>query len=188
MIMTPTRRAAVVGLALTACPLRGSTEPAAKQTQEEGEFVELERPVVFEVTSRTGSLKETTQAGQELIWHQKGKSIDRRFQLTNISIAFLRSETGGTIKMTFSCNVSSSGYRVEEVKLNVTVRSRGGGAIYAWSFDVAVKCDDKNQPLTPLTQEVPNDVAANVFNNVNTIEVAEYTGPGFPGVRVHSCG
>ena len=88
---------------------------------------------MFEITSRTGSLKETTQAGQELIWHQKGKSIDRRFQLTNISIAFLRSETGGTIKMTFSCNVSSSGYRVEEAKLNVTVRSKGGGALYAWS-------------------------------------------------------
>ena len=143
---------------------------------------------MFEITSRTGSLKETTQAGQELIWHQKGKPADRRFQLTNISIAFLRSETGGTIKLRSPCTLSSSGYRVEEAKLNVTVRSKGGGALYAWSFGVAVKCDDKTQPLTPLTQEVPNDVAANVFNNVNTVEVAEFTEPNFPGVRVHSCG
>ena len=188
MSINLTRRTALAGLALAACPRRGLAEPAAKQKQDEGEIVELERPAVFEITSRTGSLKETTQAGQELIWHQKGKSIDRRFQLTNISIAFLRSETGGTIRMTFSCNVSSSGYRVEEAKLNVTVRSRGGGALYAWSFGVAVKCDDKNQPLTPLTQQVPNDVAANVFNNVNTIEVAEFTEPNLPGVRVQSCG
>ncbi len=187
MIMNLTRRAAVLGLALTACPLRGSAEPAAKQQQDEGEIAELERPAVFEITSRTGSLKETTQAGQELIWHQKGKPADRRFQLTNISIAFLRSETGGTIKLTFSCNVSSSGYRVEEAKLNVTVRSKGGGALYAWSFGVAVKCVNKNQPLTPLTQEVPTDVAANVFNNVNSVEVAEFTEPNFPGVRVHGC-
>jgi hypothetical protein len=188
MIIEMTRRTALIALALTACPMRGSTEPAAKQTQDDGEIVELERPAVFEVTSRTGSLKETAQAGQELTWHQKGKSIDRRFQLTNISIAFLRSETGGTIKMTFSGNITSFGYRVEDAKLNVTVRSKGGGALFTWSFGVPVKCDDKNQTLTPLTQEVPNDVAPNVFNNVNTVEVAQYNEPNFPGVTVQSCG
>jgi hypothetical protein len=186
MIMNVTRRAVMVGLALAVCPRRGSTE--VQQKQDEGEIVELERPAVFEISSRTGFLKETTQTGQELIWHQKGKSIDRRFQLTNISLAFLRSETGGTLKMTFSCNVTSSGYRADEVKLNVTVRSRGGGALYAWSFAVAVKCDDKNRPLTPLTEQVPNDVAANVFNNVNTVEVAEFSEPNSPGVSVQSCG
>jgi hypothetical protein len=175
-----------MGFPLLAIARPASAEPAARQ--DEGEIVELERPAVFEISSRTGFLKETAQAGQELIWHQKGKSIDRRFQLTNISIAFLRSETGGTLRMTFSCNVTSSGYRVEEAKLNLTVRSKGGGALYAWSFGVAVKCDDNNRPLTPLTEQVPNDLAPNVFNNVNTVEVAEFTEPSFPGVRVHGCG
>jgi hypothetical protein len=89
--------------------------------------------------------------------------------------------------MTFSCNLTSFGYSVEEAKLNVTVRSKGGGSLHTWSLGVSVKCGDKNQPLTPLTQQVPNDVAANVFTSVNTVEVAEYTEPNFPGVRVQSC-
>ena len=137
--------------------------------------------------SHSGSLKETTQGGQDLIWHKKGRSIERRFQLTNVSIAFLRSETGGQIKMTFSANITSFGYSVEEAKLNVIVRSKGGAALHTWSVVLAVKCEDKNQSLTPLTQVVPADVAANVFNNVGTVEVAEYTEPNFPGINVQRC-
>ncbi len=113
---------------------------------------------MFEITSHSGSLKETAQGGQDLIWHRKGKSIERRFQLTNVSIAFLRSETGGQIKMTFSCNITSFGYSVEEARLNVIVRSKGGAALHTWSIAIAVKCEDKNQSLTPLTQVVPTDV------------------------------
>jgi hypothetical protein len=187
MIFNVTRRSALVGASLIVFPIRASTAPAAKQKQDEDDVLELEGPAVFEITSRTGSLKETTQRGQELIWHRKGKSIDRRFQLTNISVAFLRTETGGELKMAFSCNLTSFGYSVEEAKLNVTVRSKGGGALHSWSLGVPVKCGDKNQPFTPVTRQVPNDVAANVFNNVNTVEVAEYTESNFPGVRAEAC-
>ena len=142
---------------------------------------------MFEISTATGSLKETAQKGQELIWHRKGKSAERRFQVANIAVAFLRSETGGQLKMTFSCNVSSLGYLVDEAKLNVIVRSKGGAAIYTWTIGIAVKCADKNQSLTPLTHDVPNDVAANVFTNVNAVEVAQHTEPNFPGVKVQRC-
>ena len=182
-----TRRTMVVGLAgLVAGPLHAQAAPAAKR--DTVEFVELERPALFEIISHTGTLKETVQNGQDLIWHRKGRSIDRRFQVASIAIAFLRSETGGQVKMTFSCNISSFGYLVEDAKLNVIVRSKGGAAIHTWSFGIAVKCPDKNQPLTPLAHDVPNDLATNVFTNVNTVEVAEYTEPGFPGVKVQRCG
>jgi hypothetical protein len=116
------------------------------------------------------------------------RSLGCRFQITNISIAFLRSETGGQLKMTFSCNLSSLGYLVDEAKLNVIVRSKGGGALHTWTLGISVKCADKNQSLTPITHDVPNDVAANVFTNVNAVEVAEYTEPNFPSVKVQRCG
>jgi hypothetical protein len=90
--------------------------------------------------------------------------------------------------MTFSCNVSSLGYSTDgEAKLNIIVRAKGGASLYSWTVGVPVKCADNNQPLTPQTQEVPNDLAPNVFSNVNTIEIAAYTEPNYPGVRVERC-
>ena len=189
MISGVTRRTALIGLsAVAAFPVRAETAPAGRPKQDNTEYAELERPAVFDVVSTTGSLKETAQKGQELIWHRKGASAERRFQVTNIAIAFLRSETGGQVKMTFSCTVSSLGYSVDEAKLNVIIRSKGGGAMYTWSLGIAVKCADKNQSLTPLTQDVPNDIAANVFTNAGGVEVTEYTEPNFPGVKVQRCG
>ena len=189
MINQVTRRTALIGLsAVAAFPVRAQTAPAGRPKQEEAEYAELERSAVFEVVSTTGSLKETAQNGQELIWHRKGTSAERRFQVTNIAVAFLRSETGGQVKLTFSCTVSSLGYSVEEAKLNVIIRSKGGGAMYNWSLGIAVKCADKNQSLTPLTQDVPNDIAANVFTNAGGVEVTEFTEPNFPGVKVQRCG
>ncbi len=180
-----TRRAALIGFsAFVASPIRAETsKPNA------GEFAELERPAVFDIAASTGSLKETVQKGQELLWHGKEGQKERQFQISNISVAFLRSEAGGQLKMTFSCNVSSFGYLTPEpAKLNVIVRSKGGAALHSWSFGIAVKCGDNNQPITPLTHEVPSDVAANVFTNVGTVELAEYREPGFPGVKVQRCG
>ena len=183
-----TRRTALIVIpALAAAPASGQAAPQTG-SKNGAELVELERSAAFEIISHSGSLKETAQGGQDLIWHKKGKSIERRFQLTNVSIAFLRSETGGQLKMTFSCNITSFGYSVEEARLNVIVRSKGGGAIHTWTVGIAVKCADKNQSLTPLTHDVPNDVAATVFTNVNAVEVAEYTEPNFPGVKVQRCG
>jgi len=186
MAATFTRRAALVGLAASA-PLSLAAEPAPKQKPEENYSV-LDRPAVFEVSSQTGNLKETVQNGQDLMWRHKDNPSDRRFQMSNISVAFLRSETGGQVKMSFSCNVSSLGYRpTEEVKLNVIVRSKGGGALHSWNFSIPVKCGDKNQSITPLTGELPNNFAANVFTNVNTVEVAELTESGSLGVKVERC-
>jgi hypothetical protein len=183
------RRSAVIGLAaFFAPPIHAQPAPTGKAKQDAGELVELERPAVFEINTQTGTLKETVQNGQDLIWHRKGKSSDRRFQISSIAVAFLRSETGGQVKMTFSCTVSSLGHAAEAAKLNVIVRSKGGAAMYTWTFDIAVKCADKNQPHTPLVHDVPKDIAANVFTNVNTVEVAEHTEPNFPGINVQRCG
>jgi hypothetical protein len=66
------------------------------------EFAVLERPGAFEISPSTGTLKETAQRGQELIWIRKDNPSDRRFQVSNISVGFLRSEAGGQVKMTFS--------------------------------------------------------------------------------------
>src|SRR5262245_48536055 len=186
MVATITRRATLIGFAASV-PLPLRAEPAPKQRQGE-DYAVLDRPALFDVSSQTGNLKETVQNGQDLIWRHKDNPSDRRFQVSNISVAFLRSETGGQVKMTFSCNVSSLGYLpTEEIKLNVIVRSKGGGALHAWSFGIPLKCGDKNQSITPLTGELPNNFAANVFTNVNTVEVAELTEPGRLGIKVEHC-
>jgi hypothetical protein len=102
--------------------------------------VTLERPAVFEIAPNTGSLKESVQKGQQLVWHPTDKPDDRRFQITNMSVAFLREQTGGQVKMTFTGNISSLGYLTsEEAKLNVNVRARGGASLHSWSLEISVK-------------------------------------------------
>ena len=187
--VTVTRRTALVGMSTClALPVRAQTPPTRSGTSEGEEFAVLEQPVSFDIASSGGSLKETVQKGQELIWHRKEQSSDRRFQISNISVAFLRTETGGQVKMTFSANVSSLGYRTsDEVKLNIIVRSKGGASLYAWSLGISVKCGDNNQPLTPLTHDVPRDIASNVFGSVGTVEIAERTEPNSAGMSVLRC-
>jgi hypothetical protein len=180
------RRAALAAL-IASMPLPLVAEPAAKPKPGE-EFAVLDHPAQFEISSQSGNLKETAQKGQELIWRLKDNPSERRFRIDNISIAFLRSETGAQVKMSFSCNVSTLGYQpIEEVKLNVIVRSKGGGALHAWSFSLPVKCADKSQAITPETSELPTNFAANVFTNVNTVEVGELTEPTALGVKVARC-
>ena len=100
----------------------------------------------------------------------------------------LRNESGGQVKMTFTGNISSLGYLTsEEAKLNAIVRAKGGASLHSWSFDISVKCEDKDRPLTPLTHDVPSDVAANVFTNVSTVELAEPAEPNYRGVSVQRC-
>ena len=89
--------------------------------------------------------------------------------------------------MTFAGDVSSLGYRpVDEAKLNVIVRTKGGASIHSWSFGISLRCADNN-PLAPLTHEVPSDIAVNVFTNVGTVEIAEYREPNYPRVMVRRC-
>jgi hypothetical protein len=187
--MFVTRRCAAIGLcSCFAAPLRAGPAPKGRPDAGAGEFAALERPAMLEVRSQTGSLKETVQNGQDLIWHRKGRSIERRFQLTNIAVAFLRSETGGQVRMTFSGNVSSLGHAADEARLTIIVRSRGGGALHTWPLSFAIKCDDRNQPLSPQAMDVPNEIAANVFTNAATVEIAENADADLPGVQARRCG
>ena len=80
------------------------------------------------------------------------------------------------------------GYQTsEDAKLNVIVRAKGGGSLHSWGFEISVKCADKDRPLTPLTHDVPNDVAANVFTNVSAVEIAEPGEPNYRGMSVQRC-
>src|SRR5262249_16334788 len=106
---------------------------ARAETPDAVKTVTLERPAIFEISPISGSLKETRQSGQELNWRERAGSKNRRFQVTNISVAFLRSQAAGEVKITFAGDVSSFGYRpIGEAKLNVIVRTRGGSLIYSW--------------------------------------------------------
>jgi hypothetical protein len=167
------------GAQLASCA--ASAAHAQTSRPQNGEFVRLDRPAVFDINPNTGSLKESVQKGQQLVWHPKEKPNEARFQVTNMSVAFLRSESGGQVKMTFTGNISSLGYlTAEEAKLNAIVRAKGGASLHSWSFGVSVKCADKDQPLTPLTHDVPNDLAQNIFTNVSTVGIGETGRAEFP--------
>jgi hypothetical protein len=181
-----TRRAALIGLsACTAFSVRAQTPPASESAVTEA--VSLEQPAIFDVAATSGTLKETVQKGQQLIWRGKGPD-DRRFQITNVSIAFLRNEGGGDIKMTFAGQVSSLGYRpVDEAELNIIVRTRSGASIHSWNFGISIRCADNDRPLAPLTHQVPSDIASNVFTNVGTVVIADYREPNHPRTVVRRC-
>jgi len=187
MIVAMTRRTALLGIsAFIATPLRAEPANRSKPKADAADVV-LENPASFDINAVSGSLKETVQKGQQLVWRGKDDRSESRFQFSNISIAFLRSETGGQLKITFACNISSLGLAADEVKLNMIVRSKGGAALHSWSFTVPVKCDDSDKPLAPLTHEVPTDIAANVFTNVASVEIAELSEPGYAGVKTAAC-
>src|SRR5512144_1474569 len=141
MIINLTRVATVVALSmLVALPALAQPNRRSSAKPDAAEFAALERPVTFEISASTGTLKETAQRGQELIWIRKDNPSDRRFQVSNISVGFLRSEAGGQVKMTFSGNTTSLGYSTfEEVKLNVIIRTPGGASLHSWSLGFSVK-------------------------------------------------
>ena len=45
----------------------------------------------------------------------------------------------------------------------------------------------KNRPLPPLSQVVPNDIAANLFNSVGAVEISEYREPNSPILMARQC-
>ena len=148
----------------------------------------IEQSAVFDVTPVTGALKETAQKGQQLVWRALRSPNDRRFALADMSVAFLRSEAPTEVKITFAGHVSAFGWRPEsDPQLEVIVRTRGGASIYFWNFAVSVRCADSNRPLPPLSQVVPNDLAANLFNNVGTVEISEYREPNAPILTARQC-
>jgi len=185
--MNITRRTALIGLsAMVVPPARAQTNPPQRGA---AEFAELEQPVVLDIAPTTGNLKETVQKGQQLIWRRKESPTDRVFQLSNISVGLLRTETGGQLSMTFSCSISSLGYMIsDEAKLDIVARTRGGAAIYSWNLGIPVKCADRNQTLPPRTHEVPKDIAANLFTNITSVEITEYRESNSPEQKIYRCG
>ena len=171
----------LVGLSLVALPACAEPNQPGSANSAGTEFATLERPVAFEISPSTGTLKETAQRGQELSWNRKDSPSERRFQVTNISIGFLRSEVGGQVQMTFSGSTTSHGYSTSgETKLNVIMRTAGGASLHSWSLGFSVKCGDNNQPLTPITHDVPRDLTASLFRNVGAVEIAELARPILP--------
>jgi hypothetical protein len=54
-----------------------SAAHAQTSRPQNGEFVRLDRPAVFDINPNTGSLKESVQKGQQLVWHPKEKPNDK---------------------------------------------------------------------------------------------------------------
>jgi hypothetical protein len=190
MKMHITRRAAIIGLtAFVMRPARAQPSPKNVPKQPEVEIATLEKSAVFDIATTSGSLKESVQNGQELIWHRKDQPAERAFELSNIAVGLIRSETGGQLMVTFSCEVSSLGYGTsEDAKLNMILRTKGGAPLHALALAVAVKCTDKNKAPAPQSHEVPKEIAANVFTNVNSIEITEYTEANVPELKIQRCG
>jgi hypothetical protein len=188
MTMKISRCAALIALSVcVALPARAQTPPQSKSAPEVTEPVSLEGRAIFDVAPTSGTLKETVQRGQQLVWIGKGPN-GRRFQISNVSVAFLRNGEGGDVKMTFAGEVSSLGYRpVDEAKLNVIVRTKSGASIHSWNFGISVRCADNDRPLAPLTHQVPSDIASNVFINVGAVEIADYREPNQPRTMVRRC-
>ncbi len=180
------RRIAPIGLAtLVAWPVHAQPAPTGQPPLN---AVSVEQSAIFDVTPVTGTLKETVQKEQQLVWRARRNSNERRFQLTDMSVAFLRNQAPNEVKITFAGYVSAFGWRPDgEPKLNVIVRTRGGSSIYSWTFGISVRCADNKRPLPPLSQTVPDDIAANLFNSVGAVEISEYREPNSPILTARQC-
>jgi hypothetical protein len=73
--------------------------------------VSVEQSAMFDVTAVSGSLKETVQKEQQLVWLARRTPNERRFQLTDMSVALLRNQATGGVKITFAGDVSAFGWR-----------------------------------------------------------------------------
>jgi hypothetical protein len=189
MTIKLTRRTALIAFSACVAPVRAQPSLTNKLKPDALEFAELEKPAVFDVASISGSLKETIQKGQELVWLKKERPTDRTFQLNKISVGLMRSQVGDQVTMTFSSDILSFGYRTfEEANLHVIIRTKGGAALHTVALNVWVECTDKIQTLHPQTQEIPKGIAANVFANASSVEIADHVEPNFLGLKVRRCG
>ena len=178
-------RSLIALLALMALPIHA--QPTS--TNNLSEFAELEQPATLDVASISGSLKETIQKGQELIWHRKQRPAEAIFRVFNIAVAFIRSQIGGQVTVSFSGSLWSAGYRTSgEEKFHVIVHTKGGAVLHNSTFAVWFNCTQRIQTLHPAPQEVPAALAANVFANASSVEIIDHTEPNFPGLKIQRCG
>jgi hypothetical protein len=76
MTINLTRRTALIGLSsFVASRVRAQTNPPSNSVPDAAESVSLEAPAVFDIAPTTGTLKETVQKGQRLIWRGKSRMI-----------------------------------------------------------------------------------------------------------------
>ena len=177
----------LLGAAAAGWPLVALAQPD-QTSQPTPNAVSVEQSAVFDVMPVTGTLKETVQKRQQLVWRARRSPNERRFELTDMSVALLRNEAPGEVRITCAGHVSALGWRPEgDPKLEVIIRTRGGASIYSWTFGFSVRCADTNRPLPPLSQVVPNDIAANLFNSVGTVEISEYREPNSPILTARQC-
>jgi len=91
----------LLGGAAAAWPLTARAQPG--QTSQPPPYaVSVEQPAVFDVTPITGTLKETVQKQQQLVWRARRSPNERRFELADMSVALLRNEASGEVKITFA--------------------------------------------------------------------------------------
>jgi hypothetical protein len=122
-----------------------------------------------------------------LIWRLKDNPEEFPFQLSDISVGLIRNETGSQVKMSFSCHAISSGYS-SATRLNVVTRSKGGAALHSWLLEVPIVCGDTTQTPTPQTQDLPDDLAVNIFANASIVEISEATERGSASTNLQRCG
>ena len=140
--------------------------------------VSIEQPAVFDIVPVTGTLKETVKKRQQLVWRARRSPNERRFKLTDMSVALLRNQAAGEVKITFAGHVSALGWRPEgDPKVEVILHTRGGASMYSWTVDFSVRCADTNRPLRPLSEDV----------SVGTVEIAEYRDPNTPLLTTRQC-
>ena len=187
LIINVARHAAIIGLsALVVLPAYAQHGANRSRTTSAFEVAVLERPAVFEVVSVSGSLKETKQTGQELVWRGIDGPAKGGLRISNLSVGLL--SVRGQVTMTFSGSSSSLGYMTfEEAQLHIIFRSKGGAALHTSVVGLWVKCTDKDQTLHPPTGEIPSNIAGVVFANVGLIEITEHADPSERGLKVQRC-
>src|SRR5258708_4880981 len=130
----------LLGGARVVWPPGGGAHPPGQTSQPPPNAVSVEQSAVFDITPVTGTLKETVQKGQQLVWRARRSPNERRFEVTDMSVALLRNEAPGEVKITFAGHVSALGWRPEgDPKLEVIIRTRGGASIYSWTVGFSVR-------------------------------------------------